>query len=83
MFTVWITVNRVLSNQFAKKMNSSVITAADYTIVVEGLNKEKCTRKELEDFFSHYGMISWSTPVPRVGQILELRQEQEQLQEED
>ncbi len=80
LFTVWIMVNRLLSNKLAKKLNSSVITAADYTIIVEGLDKEGCSRKELEEFFSHYGSISWCTPVPRVGAVIEKRQEQERLQ---
>ena len=57
LFNFWITYSKWVSNRLGKKLNAAVITAADYTVLVTGLKRTQFTRKDLEEFFSHYGYV--------------------------
>ena len=81
LFSLWIVYNRIFSNRLGMKLNSSVITASDYTVLISGLDEKDCTRSDLTDFFSHYGYISWCTPVPRIGSVVKNREEIADLEE--
>ena len=81
IFSGWITYNRIMSNKLGMRLNSSVITASDYTVLVSGLNPKVCTRDQLIWFFSHFGSISWCTVVPRIGAVLEKKDQLGNLKE--
>ena len=87
IFSLWATYNRLSTNRLASYINQSVITAADYTMKVTGIPAEKCNVDTLTGFFSHYGEITWATPIPRIGKPLEklkqLKALRDQLEEFD
>ena len=78
--TGWTAFNKMMSNKLGERLNSAVITAADYTVLVSGIDTVKCTLSELTGFFRHYGHIAWSTPVPRIGTVVENKKELRQLE---
>ena len=81
LFSGWLAYCRIVSDRLGERLNSSVITASDYTVLVTGIDKKGCTQTQLTDFFRHYGSIYWSTPVPRIGSVIAKKTELEMLLE--
>lgn len=55
LFEIWYTRNQ---QQTAKSIMSTTVTAADYSVYVEGFGKGNMwSRKDVADFFAHYGDV--------------------------
>ncbi|QDZ20537.1 10TM putative phosphate transporter cytosolic domain-containing protein [Chloropicon primus] len=81
LFSGWLACNKIMSDKLGERLNSAVITASDYTVLISGINPKRCTLEELNNFFRHYGSIHWAVPVPRIGNVIEKKKAITDLEE--
>jgi len=63
----------------AQQINASVISVADYAVYVRNTGFETVARKDLEEFFSHYGEVAVACFTVSVGKYMRMEERLRQL----